>query len=48
MKAEVGPTADRVEAGTFHHFCLKMMRRMPRKFGTENAVDLVDKLLLPQ
>ena len=37
MKTVVGPAADRVAAGTFHHFCLTTMRRMSKKFGIENA-----------
>lgn len=35
-------------AGTFHHFCLFSMRRMPREFGIENAtvIDRDDQVQL--
>ena len=35
-------------AGTFHHFCLRMMRRMPRAFGIEQAtvIDRDDQVSL--
>ncbi|WP_290583738.1 ATP-dependent helicase [Ketobacter sp.] len=32
---EVGKVADSVTAGTFHHFCLQVMRRVPKAFGVE-------------
>ncbi|MBT4364128.1 MAG: UvrD-helicase domain-containing protein, partial [Desulfobacteraceae bacterium] len=37
-----------VSAGTFHHFCLYTMRRMPKLFGLENAtiIDRDDQLQL--
>ncbi len=33
----VGPASLGVIAGTFHHFCLFTMRRMPKRFGIESA-----------
>lgn len=33
---EVGGLADSIEAGTFHHFCLGVLRRIPRAFGLED------------
>ena len=32
---EVGNVADSITAGTFHHFCLQVMRRVPKPFGVE-------------
>lgn len=37
LKSMVGQAADRVVAGTFHHYCLHTMRRMARRFGLEVA-----------
>ncbi len=33
---EVGKVADNITAGTFHHFCLQVMRRVPKPFGVED------------
>ena len=33
----IGENASLVTVGTFHHFCLASMRRMPEKFGIANA-----------
>jgi len=33
---EVGKVADSITAGTFHHFCLQVMRRVPKPFGVED------------
>jgi DNA helicase-2/ATP-dependent DNA helicase PcrA len=33
LKSEVGPLSDKVHTGTFHAFCLKVMRRIPNSFG---------------
>ena len=33
---EVGKVADSITAGTFHHFCLQVMRRIPKPFGVED------------
>ena len=38
----VGDGASDVTAGTFHHFCLRSMRRMPRQFGVEQAT-IIDR-----
>ena len=42
LNLSVGPAASGVVAGTFHHFCLRMMRRWPRHFGTEQAT-IIDR-----
>jgi len=36
LEQRFGDTSGMV-AGTFHHFCLRSMRRMPRQFGIEQA-----------
>ena len=43
---EVGPSADLLTAGTFHHFCLRVMRSMPDGFGTGDmtVIDRDDQL----
>ncbi|MGB5984585.1 MAG: ATP-dependent helicase [Desulfobacterales bacterium] len=43
-----GETAAGIMAGTFHHFCLYSMRRMPRQFGLEGAtvIDRDDQVQL--
>lgn len=33
---EVGKAADSITAGTFHHFCLQIMRRVPKAFAVED------------
>ncbi|RLU01691.1 MAG: ATP-dependent helicase [Ketobacter sp.] len=33
---EAGKVADNITAGTFHHFCLQVMRRVPKAFGVED------------
>ncbi|MEA2011621.1 MAG: ATP-dependent helicase [Verrucomicrobiota bacterium] len=44
----IGTSADRIEAGTFHRFCLMTMRKMPKLFGLENTtvIDRDDQLNL--
>lgn len=44
----IGPPASRVLAGTFHHFCLYTMRRMPAAFNVDKAtvIDRDDQLQL--
>jgi len=42
LKAIIGKTADAVTAGTFHHFCLQIMRAMPKTFG-EGQYILIDR-----
>jgi len=46
LRLEVGPSAESITAGTFHHFCLLLMRRMPKRFGMQNAtvIDRDDQL----
>jgi len=45
---DVGPASRGVVAGTFHHFCLRVMRRMPAAFGLQEAtvIDRDDQLQL--
>jgi len=37
LRLLIGEKASLVTVGTFHHFCLASMRRMPKKFGIANA-----------
>ncbi len=37
LRLEVGPASDLLIAGTFHHFCLRTMRSMPKSFGTQDS-----------
>ncbi len=37
LETLVGAASAKVAAGTFHHFCLSTMRRMPRRFDAETA-----------
>ena len=48
LRSEVGARAGEVMAGTFHHFCLLTMRRMPRQFAIEDAtvIDRDDQIQL--
>ena len=48
LETLVGASSAKVVAGTFHHFCLYAMRRMPRRFGTESAsvIDRDDQIQL--
>jgi len=45
LKSEVGPVSNKVQAGTFHAFCLKIMRRIPNSFGIQglNVIDVDDQ-----
>ena len=45
LKSEVGPVSNNVQAGTFHAFCLKVMRRIPNSFGISglNVIDVDDQ-----
>jgi DNA helicase-2/ATP-dependent DNA helicase PcrA len=45
LKSEVGPVSNKVQAGTFHAFCLKVMRRIPTSFGILglNVIDVDDQ-----
>ncbi len=42
LELELGQTARGVMAGTFHHFCLQVMRRIPKSFGVENR-NIIDR-----
>jgi DNA helicase-2/ATP-dependent DNA helicase PcrA len=41
LKSEVGPLSNKVQAGTFHAFCLKVMRRIPKSFGIQ-GLSIID------
>ena len=45
---DLGPLADSIPAGTFHHFCLRCIRRLPKQFGAEGftVIDADDQLQL--
>ena len=45
LKSEVGPVSQKVQAGTFHAFCLRVMRRVPKSFGIAglNVIDVDDQ-----
>jgi DNA helicase-2/ATP-dependent DNA helicase PcrA len=45
LKSEVGPVSNKVQAGTFHAFCLRVMRRIPKSFGILglNVIDVDDQ-----
>jgi DNA helicase-2/ATP-dependent DNA helicase PcrA len=45
LKSEVGPLSSKVQAGTFHAFCLKVMRQMPRSFEIQglSIIDVDDQ-----
>ena len=48
LKSQVGPAAEEVRAGTFHAFCLNMMRHFPKAFGLDQltVLDRDDQLEL--
>ncbi len=45
LQSEVGPVSHKVQAGTFHAFCLRIMRRIPKSFGILglNVIDVDDQ-----
>jgi ATP-dependent DNA helicase UvrD/PcrA len=45
LKSEVGPLSNKVQAGTFHAFCLKVMRHIPRSFEIQglSIIDVDDQ-----
>ena len=45
LKSEIGPVSNKVQAGTFHAFCLRIMRRIPNSFGIMglNVIDVDDQ-----
>lgn len=36
LNNEAGKVSESITAGTFHHFCLQVMRRVPKAFGVED------------
>jgi DNA helicase-2/ATP-dependent DNA helicase PcrA len=48
LKAEVGPVSKKVQSGTFHSFCLKIMRQVPKSFEIHglNVIDRDDQIYL--
>lgn len=48
LKAEVGSVSKKVQAGTFHSFCLKIMRQVPNSFEIHglNVIDSDDQISL--
>ena len=48
LRQMIGRPAEGLMAGTFHHFCLHVMRRMPEAFGIEGTtiIDRDDQLQL--
>nr|VFJ52806.1 MAG: DNA helicase-2 / ATP-dependent DNA helicase PcrA [Candidatus Kentron sp. FW] len=45
LKGDLGPVSMRIQAGTFHSFCLKAMSRVPKSFGISglNIIDSDDQ-----
>jgi DNA helicase-2/ATP-dependent DNA helicase PcrA len=45
LKSEAGPLSEKVQAGTFHAFCLKVMRQVPKSFEIQglNIIDVDDQ-----
>jgi DNA helicase-2/ATP-dependent DNA helicase PcrA len=45
LKSEIGPLSEKVQAGTFHSFCLKVMRQVPKSFEIQglNIIDVDDQ-----
>ncbi|PKL28007.1 MAG: ATP-dependent DNA helicase PcrA [Spirochaetae bacterium HGW-Spirochaetae-2] len=41
LKSEVGETAESMQTGTFHAFCLKVMSRIPKSFEI-NGLNIID------
>lgn len=48
LKSELGPVASKIQAGTFHAFCLHAMRILPKSFGITglNIIDTDDQRAL--
>ncbi|MCG8312599.1 MAG: ATP-dependent helicase [Pseudomonadales bacterium] len=42
LEKDLGPTAQQITCGTFHHFCLQIMRRIPKSFQLENST-IIDR-----
>ncbi|MFC1554949.1 UvrD-helicase domain-containing protein, partial [candidate division KSB1 bacterium] len=45
LKSEIGTVSSQIQAGTFHSFCLKVMRNIPKSFGITglNIIDSDDQ-----
>ena len=45
LRKEIGPVSEQIQAGTFHSFCLKAMRKAPKSFDIEglNIIDVDDQ-----
>lgn len=50
LEKDLGPATKTITAGTFHHFCLQIMRRIPKSFGVEDrtVIDRDDSKSLVQ
>jgi len=50
LEKDLGPATKNITAGTFHHFCLQIMRRIPKSFGVEErtVIDRDDSKSLVQ
>ncbi len=50
LEKDLGPATKNITAGTFHHFCLQIMRRIPKPFGVEErtVIDRDDSKSLVQ
>lgn len=42
LGSDLGPVTQSITAGTFHHFCLQIMRRIPKSFGVEDRT-IIDR-----
>lgn len=42
MEKDLGPAAQQITCGTFHHFCLQIMRRIPKSFQLDNTT-IIDR-----
>lgn len=45
LKSDLGSVSTQIQTGTFHSFCLKIMRKMPKSFGVSglNIIDSDDQ-----
>lgn len=48
LKSEVGPVSSKIQAGTFHSFCLQVMGKIPKSFDVAglNIIDTDDQVSL--
>ena len=42
LEKDLGQAAQQITCGTFHHFCMQIMRRIPKSFGLENCT-IIDR-----